>query len=63
MSYGPHVGDLAKGPKVAKGLVKIDDAIEAADKAKSAKQLKQIPKPGKGKGSVSPSKRDSKRVN
>ena len=34
----PYAGDLAKGPKIAKGLDKIHDAINVADKAKDAKK-------------------------
>lgn len=66
----PYAGDLAKGPKVAKGLAKIDDAIKAVDKAADVskaeksvvKSVDALPTPGKGKGTVPPSQRDPKRV-
>jgi RHS repeat-associated protein len=44
----PYAGDIAKGPKIAKGLDKINDAIKATDKAKDAKKV-YVPKGVDGK--------------
>jgi RHS repeat-associated protein len=61
----PYAGDLAKAGKIKKDINIIENAIDAVkgtDKAKKAKKLSEIPKPGKGKGSVPPNQRDKKRV-
>jgi hypothetical protein len=43
----PYAGDLAKGPKIVKGLEKISDAIDAAKGADNAKSLLKAGRSGK----------------